>query len=61
MSLAAVTVVAQCFNPLTRKRQKTGSVMHAFKQTAVDKKALEQCNILLTTVIFAVKFWFWWC
>ena len=27
-------------NPLTRKRQKTGSVTHAFKQTVVDKKAL---------------------
>ena len=24
-----------------RKRQKTGSVMHAFTQTTVDKKALE--------------------
>ena len=28
------------FNPLTRKRQKTSSVTHAFKQTAIDKKAL---------------------
>ena len=43
------------FNPLTCKRQKTGSVMHTYKQTAEDQKRLSY-NILLTTVIFAIKF-----
>ena len=54
---ANTSKLAYGFNAL---KSKTGSVMHTFKQTAVDQKALE-LQVLLTTVILAVKFQFFWC